>query len=178
MRDLDDILSECKKGNTGAAACLYNTFAARMFAVCLQYSRNKAEAEDNLQDGFIRVFTSLSQYRGKGSFEGWMRRIFINTALEKYRKDRCLQIVDTLPDMEANDITAEDVNLPASVLCGFVDELPEKYKLVFNLYVSEELTHKEIAQMLGISEGTSKSNLSRAREILKRKIKEYLKNER
>lgn len=147
-----------------------------MFAVCIQFSKDRMEAEDNLQEGFIKVFRSLGQYAGKGSFEGWMKRIFINTALEKFRKNRPMQLVEEFPDIEDTDIN-DDVLIPEEVLIEFVDQLPEKYKMVFNLYVTEEMSHKEIADLAGITEGTSKSNLSRAREILKRKVKEYLEHE-
>lgn len=147
-----------------------------MFAVCIHFSKNRAEAEDTLQDGFIKVFSSLGQYAGKGSFEGWMKRIFINTALEKFRKNHQLQLVEEFPDIEDEDI-ADDVIIPETVLNEFVQELPERYRLVFNLYVLEDMPHKDIAASLGITEGTSKSNLARAREILKRKVKEYLEYE-
>ena len=105
-----------------------------------------------------------------------MKRIFINTALEKFRKNRPLQLVEEFPDTETEDIE-ENVIIPEEVLSGFVNQLPEKYRLVFSLYVAEEMSHKEIAALAGITEGTSKSNLARAREILKRKVKEYLKHE-
>lgn len=147
-----------------------------MFAICIQFSKDRMEAEDNLQEGFIKVFRSLGQYTGKGSFEGWMKRIFINTALEKLRKNRPMQLVEEFPDIEDTDVD-DDVLIPEKVLIEFVDQLPEKYKLVFNLYVMEEMSHKEIAGLARITEGTSKSNLSRAREILKKKIKEYLDHE-
>lgn len=147
-----------------------------MFAVCIQFSKDRMEAEDNLQEGFIKVFRSLGQYAGKGSFEGWIKRIFINTALEKFRKNRPMQLVEEFPDIEDTDID-DDVLIPEEVLIEFVDQLPEKYKMVFNLYVTEEMSHKEIADLAGITEGTSKSNLSRARDILKRKVKEYLEHE-
>ena len=140
-----------------------------MFALCLRFSKDRADAEDTLQDGFIKIFTSIGQYTGKGSFEGWMKRIMINTAMEKFRKNSPLQIVE-------EDID-EEVSIPEEVLADFVNQLPERYKMVFNLYVIEEMSHKDIAALLGINEGTSKSNLARAREILKRKVKEYLDHE-
>ena len=159
---------------------MYKMFSPRMFAVCLQYSSSREEAEDNLQDGFIKVLESIGQYAGKGSFEGWMKRIFVNTALEKYRKNRPEQTVDELPDVadEEEEEGWGGMNIPSEVLFGFVEDLPERYRLVFNLYVMEDLPHKEIAKRLGITEGTSKSNLARAKEILKRKVLEYLENER
>ena len=135
-----------------------------------RFSKDRADAEDTLQDGFIKIFTSIGQYTGKGSFEGWMKRIMINTAMEKFRKNSPLQIVEELPEIE-------EVSMPEEVLADFVNQLPERYKMVFNLYVIEEMSHKDIAALLGINEGTSKSNLARAREILKRKVKEYLDHE-
>lgn len=174
MCKLEDITEGCRKKDRKAEEQLYRMFSARMFALCIRYSRDRTEAEDNLQDGFIRVFEAIEQYTGKGSLEGWMRRIFINTALEKYRKNRTLQLVEELPDTEFSDLE-EKTDIPGEVLSGYIEELPEKYKLVFNLYVGEEMQHKEIAAMMGISEGTSKSNLARAREILKKKVTEYLK---
>lgn len=176
MCKLDQIIDKCKNGERRAAEQLYKMFSAKMFAVCIQFSKDRAEAEDNLQDGFIKIFHSLGQYTGKGSFEGWMKRIFINTALEKFRKNRPLQLVEELPDIETEEIE-ENVIIPEEILTGFVDQLPEKYRFVFNLYVAEEMSHKEIAALAGITEGTSKSNLARARDILKRKVKEYLKHE-
>lgn len=177
MCKLDNIIEKCKKGNREAGEQLYKMFSAKMFAVCIHYSKDRAEAEDNLQDGFIKVFEAIGQYAGKGSFEGWMKRIFINIALEKYRKNRSIQLVEEFPDIEDTDVYDDDIHIPGEVLCEFVEQLPERYRLVFNLYVAEELQHKQIAAQTGISEGTSKSNLARAREILKRKVKEYLENE-
>lgn len=173
MCNLENIVEECRKKNRKAEERLYSLFAARMFALCIRYSRDRAEAEDNFQDGFVKVFESLEQYSGKGSFEGWMRRIFIHVALEKYRKKKPVRLVEEVPDTLMEE-TEEPVSIPEEVLFGFVEELPEKYKLVFNLYVGEELQHKEIAEIMGITEGTSKSNLARARDILRKKVKKYL----
>lgn len=176
MCTLDDILNKCKQGDRKAMERLYRAYATQMFTICVRYSRDQAEAEDNLQDGFIRVFESLGQYSGKGAFEGWMKRIFINTSLEKYRKNSPVRLLEELPDVQTDDIEEAPV-IPAEVLQSFVDELPEKYRWVFNLYAMEEMPHKEIASLSGITEGTSKSNLARAREILKKRINEYLKDE-
>ena len=164
MCNLDKIVDRCKKGDRKAGEQLYHMFSAKMFAVCIQYSKSREEAEDNLQDGFIKVLESIGQYKGKGSFEGWMKRIFINTALEG-------------PEVVDEDDVDDDMSIPPEVLFEFVNQLPEKYRLVFNLYVMEDMQHKEIAALLGISDGTSKSNLARAKEILKRKINAYLRDE-
>ena len=106
-----------------------------------------------------------------------MKRIFINTALEKFRKNRSVQVVEEVPEVVDEDDIDDEVNIPPEVLFEFVNQLPEKYRLVFNLYVMEDMQHKEIAALLGISDGTSKSNLARAKEILKRKINAYLRDE-
>ena len=174
MCNLDRIIDKCKEGDRQAAEKIYQIFSAKMFALCLRFSKDRADAEDTLQDGFIKIFTSIGQYTGKGSFEGWM---MINTAMEKFRKNPPLQIVEELPEIEDNEDIDEEVSIPEEVLADFVNQLPERYKMVFNLYVIEEMSHKDIAALLGINEGTSKSNLARAREILKRKVKEYLDHE-
>ena len=177
MCNLDRIIDKCKEGDRQAAEKIYQIFSAKMFALCLRFSKDRADAEDTLQDGFIKIFTSIGQYTGKGSFEGWMKRIMINTAMEKFRKNSPLQIVEELPEIEDNEDIDEEVSIPEEVLADFVNQLPERYKMVFNLYVIEEMSHKDIAALLGINEGTSKSNLARAREIIKRKVKEYLDHE-
>ena len=177
MCNLDRIIDKCKQGDRQAAEKIYQIFSAKMFALCLRFSKDRADAEDTLQDGFIKIFTSIGQYTGTGSFEGWMKRIMINTAMEKFRKNSPLQIVEELPEIEDNEDIDEEVSIPEEVLADFVNQLPERYKMVFNLYVIEEMSHKDIAALLGINEGTSKSNLARAREILKRKVKEYLDHE-
>ena len=177
MCNLDRIIDKCKEGDRQAAEKIYQIFSAKMFALCLRFSKDRADAEDTLQDGFIKIFTSIGQYTGKGSFEGLMKRIMINTAMEKFRKNSPLQIVEELPEIEDNEDIDEEVSIPEEVLADFVNQLPERYKMVFNLYVIEEMSHKDIAALLGINEGTSKSNLARAREILKRKVKEYLDHE-
>ena len=177
MCNLDRIIDKCKEGDRQAAEKIYQIFSAKMFALCLRFSKDRADAEDTLQDGFIKIFTSIGQYTGKGSCEGWMKRIMINTAMEKFRKNPPLQIVEELPEIEDNEDIDEEVSIPEEVLADFVNQLPERYKMVFNLYVIEEMSHKDIAALLGINEGTSKSNLARAREILKRKVKEYLDHE-
>lgn len=177
MCKLDHIIDKCKRGDRKAAEQLYRRFSAEMFGICLRFSANRAEAEDNLQDGFIRIFDAIHQYSGKGSFEGWMRRIFINIALEKFRKNRPFQLVDDVTELENEEDIDEDIRVPEEILTEYVEGLPERYRLVFNLYVVDEMQHKDIASMLGITEGTSKSNLARARDILKRKINEYLNHE-
>jgi RNA polymerase sigma-70 factor (ECF subfamily) len=131
-----------------------------------------------LQDSFITIFEKIEQYKNKGSFEGWLKRITINTALQKYREKAPLQIVDEI----SNEVEVEELNLEKTffnvdVLLGFIQQLPDRYRLIFNLYVLDNYSHKEIAEMLAISVGTSKSNLSRARKILKEKLESHQKEE-
>ena len=144
-------------------------FSPKLFALCLKYSRNTAEAEDNLHDAFLTIFKKMDHYNYKGSFEGWLKRITINTALQRYRKKDALNI---LKDDQLEDVTVEVDNdsIDIDTLLTLIQDLPDRYRLVFNLYVLDGYAHKEIATMLGISQGTSKSNLARARAILKDKI--------
>lgn len=142
-----------------------------MYGVCLRYSRDSSEAEDNLQEGFIRVFTRLDQFAFKGSFEGWMRRIMVNTALEKFRKKNQLYPVENMviyEDVSLSDDTISGIS--ADDLLKMIQKLPPRYRMVFNLYVIEGYSHQEIGVMMDISEGTSKSNLSRARIILQKRV--------
>ncbi|GET30003.1 DNA-directed RNA polymerase sigma-70 factor [Prolixibacter sp. SD074] len=144
-----------------------------MYGVCLRYSKDATEAEDNLQEGFIRVFTKIDQFGFRGSFEGWMRRIMVNTSLEKFRKQNNLYPVENITVYEGKQL-GEDLlaQITADELLQVVQELPAHYRMVFNLYAIEGYSHKEIGDKMGISEGTSKSNLSRARVILQKKVYE------
>ncbi|WP_046746087.1 RNA polymerase sigma factor [Kordia zhangzhouensis] len=171
---LEQLIYNCKNNNREAQAQLYKMFAKKLYGTCLKYSRNQVEAEDNLQDSFMVIFDKISQYNFKGSFEGWLRRVTVNTVLQKYRTKGIFEIVNerVLKDVPVT-VYEEDVSL--DYLLHIVQELPDRYRLVFNLYVLDEYSHKEIAEMLGISEGTSKSNLARARMILKNKIESFKK---
>lgn len=167
--ELKEIIQQCIKNETTAQERLYNLLSPKLFAVCLKYSRNYEEAQDNLQDGFLLLFNKLNQFQFKGSFEGWAKRIFINNILQKYRSPGILEIVtEDIPEME--DVEIENENVSLNFLLQIIQELPDRYRLVFNLYVFDDYSHKEIAEMLGINIGTSKSNLARARQILKDKI--------
>lgn len=135
----------------------------------LKYCRNEAEAEDNLHNAFIEIFTSIGKYKGEGSFEGWMKRITINKAVNSFKKTlQLVPVKDDLPDDVT--VTDEEMSLPADYILALVQQLPDQYRLVFNLYELDDYSHKEIAVMLSISENTSKSNLHRAKAILKEKI--------
>jgi RNA polymerase sigma-70 factor (ECF subfamily) len=142
----------------------------------LKYSRNYAEAQDNLQDGFLIIFDKIGQYNFKGSFEGWIKRIMVNNVLQQYRGISFLELInENIPDEP--DVT-DDENVPLDYLLKIIQELPDRYRLVFNLYVIDGYAHKDIAEMLSITTGTSKSNLARARIILREKLEGYtgLKN--
>ncbi|MFV0590418.1 MAG: RNA polymerase sigma factor [Draconibacterium sp.] len=151
---------------------LYRMFASKMFAVCLRYSRDNTEAEDNLQEGFIKVFSSIKSFRHEGSFEGWIRRIMVNVSLEKFRKQQVMYPVEDVSVFENEQYSDEIMDdISAQEILALIRELPPRYRMVFNLYVMEGMNHEEISREMGISKGTSKSNLARAREILKVKVK-------
>ena len=166
---VDELVNNCKKEKRKAQEELYHRYSPVLFGICLKYSRNKTEAEDSLHDCFMTIYNKIGQFNFKGSFEGWMKRIAVNTVLQKYRKERHLDVVsENYGDVEEVTYEQEEINL--SVLLNHIQELPNKYRVTFNLYVLDGYSHREISQMLGTSEGTSKSNLARARMILKEKI--------
>lgn len=170
---LQQIIEECKQQNAKAQETLYKEYSSVLFGICLKYSPNRAEAEDNLQDAFITIFKRIDQYQGKGSFEGWIKRITVNTALQKYRKKKVYDLTNE-ERIEAPDETdVATSSVPLDFLLKIIQELPERYRLVFNLYVLDGYSHKEIGEMMQISDGTSKSNLARARGILKTKVEAY-----
>ena len=157
---------------------IYKLYADVLFGISLKYSRNYQDAEDTLQDSFLIIFDKIKQYNNKGSFEGWLKRIVINTALQKYRKKNHLQLIKEVSDTEeVVEVDFEDTHLDIGFLLKLVQELPDKYRLVFNLYVLDSYSHREISKMLNISEGTSKSNLSRARKKLKEQLEKYQQRE-
>jgi len=173
--DLKDLINDCKNNNRKAQEQLYRLYSGKLFAVCLKYSRNYTEAQDNLQDGFLIIFQKIGQYSFKGSFDGWLKRVMINNVLQQYRNQTFLSLVneDIAEDCE---IELDEDEISLDYLLKIIQELPDRYRLVFNLYVIDGYSHAEIAEMLQINIGTSKSNLARGRMILKEKI-EQLKNE-
>lgn len=169
--DIRNIVQDCLAGQRQAQERLYKLLSPKMFALCLRYCKDYDEARDVLQEGFVKVFTKLEQFHFEGSFEGWVRRIMVNTAIEKLKFMKRSVSIEVIPE-KAEDL--EESELPPisqKEMLQMIQELPAQYKLVFNMYVFEELSHREIGEMLGISEGGSKSNLSRARAILQEKIK-------
>lgn len=173
--NVKQLVKDCLDGQSGAQEKLYRAFSAKMYALCLRYANNKDDASDILQDGFIKVFTKLHQFNHAGSLEGWIRRIIVNTALERFRRPVVEQrFTREIPDIPEDESTEMIMDIPESELLKFIQELSPQYRSVFNLYVIEEYSHKEIAEMMNISEGTSKSNLSRARLALQEKIARYM----
>lgn len=154
---------------------LYDRYAAKMYGVCLRYAANAEEAEDVLQEGFIKVFRKMATFRKEGSFEGWIRRIFVNTAIEHYRKKTYLQ---PITEQEENTVEGKYISvldkLAEKDIINLVQQLSPGYRTVFNMYVVEGYTHKQIAEQLGISEGTSKSQLSRAKQILQELVQTFI----
>lgn len=173
MTDTLEILIEgCIKEDPRSQEKLYRQFSAAMYGVCLQYASSEEDAQDILQDGFVKVFKKIGQVKEAKAFPGWIRRVMINTALERYRSQVVNQRMDEEPLLKnvlITDGVLDDLN--AEALVAMIMELPPRYRMVFNLYAIEGYSHKEIAEMLGISDGTSKSNLSRARSILQEKVK-------
>lgn len=167
------LIDSCIKGNRASQKALYDLLAARMFSVCMRYVGDRDLAQDVLQDGFVTLFTHLESYKGEGSFEGWARKIFVTTALMSLRKKDALKMSD---DLEvARGLKAETENQIQSLgykeLMSLIMELPPGFRTVFNLYALEGYSHKEIGEMLGISETTSRTQLSRARLWLQNRIK-------
>ena len=158
---------------------LYNRFAPKMYGVCLRYASNTEEAEDILQEGFIKIFNKINSYRGEGSFEGWIRRIFVNTAIEHFRKKTYMQ---PITETEENTVEGKYLSVLDSLaekdIIQLIQQLSPGYRTVFNMYVVEGYTHKQIGEILGISEGTSKSQLSRAKLILQDLVKTFIEKRR
>lgn len=175
--NLHILIRKCQENKREAQGEIYKLFSPQLFSVCLRYSNSYEDAQDTFQEGFITIFNKISQYRFQGSFEGWMRRIMVNACIEKHRNRNHLYVVneniisshDETEEPEAGEDAYE--NFSYEEILRLIQELPDRYRQVFNLYVLEEYSHQEIAEVLQISPGTSKSNLSRAREKLKEMIK-------
>ncbi|MDB5226104.1 MAG: polymerase sigma-70 factor [Bacteroidota bacterium] len=168
----NELIAGCRRNLREAQYKLYNLLSARMFSVCLRYAKNREAAEDLLQEGFVKVFVNIDKFRGEGSFEGWVRRIMVNTAVEHYRKSTKMYPMVNVEDVNRN-ITWEDSgdDLQLEDLMNMINKLSPGYRTIFNLYVVEGYSHREIGELLEISEGTSKSQLSRARYLLMDMVK-------
>ncbi len=172
----DSIIEGCVAGKRSAQSALYRKFASVMLAVCLRYAQNRDEAEDILQEAFLKIFQNIGTYRKEGSFEGWMKRIMINHALNYYRKNRKLPFHEDIETINETEIVDNDeqpaTHAPVSAekLVALIQLLPPGYRMVFNMYVFEEYSHKEISEALNISENTSKTQLLKARRMLRKKL--------
>lgn len=168
----NQLIDGCKNNNREAQYKLYNLLSGKMFAVCLRYAKNREAAEDILQEGFVKVYNNIDKFRAEGSFEGWVRRIVVNTAVEYYRKSAKMFMVTNIDDTNKELIWEETGNdLEVEDLMKLVNSLSTGYRTIFNLYVIEGYSHKEIAEKLDINEGTSKSQLARARYMLMEMVK-------
>jgi RNA polymerase sigma factor (sigma-70 family) len=170
-----EIITGCLKNNRKHQEMLYDRYAAVMYAICIRYTHNRDNALDILQDGFVKVFDRMSSFQGAGSFEGWMKKIFIHTAINYYHKVRHLsehfQDTTEIP-INISDQADAISKLSEKEILELIAALPDGYRIVFNLYVIEGYDHEEIAQLLGIASSTSRSQLLKARRVLQQKLKE------
>ncbi|MFT5890564.1 MAG: RNA polymerase sigma factor (sigma-70 family) [Dokdonia sp.] len=169
--DKTQLIAGCKKNDLAAQRLLFLKYKDLVYTSSLKYCRNKAEAEDNVHDVFIVIFETIHKYKNKGSFEGWIKRIAIHKAVDKFRQKKTTDLPYQIEsDSREVTIDKEYIDIPIDAIFEAIQELPERYRLVFNLYQLDDYSHKEIATMLSISVGTSKSNFHRAKQILKEKI--------
>lgn len=172
--DINTVIKGCAEGNAKSQRMLFDLFAPKMLTVCIRYTKNRMEAEDILQEGFIKLFEKVDTFSFQGSFEGWIKRIFINTALDHIRKEaknrKNVDVDNEFLNLESNAFILE--NIEADGLLKIINELPSGYKTVFNLFAIEGFSHKEIADLLKINENTSKSQYSRAKLFIQKKLEE------
>ena len=181
----DLIIGGCIDGKRKAFNMLYRKYSSALLGVCMRYAHDKADAEDILQEGFIKIFTRIRDYRAEGSFEGWMKRIMINTAIDHYQQHLKNYFLRNVEDLAEEDRFPEEddedrdlrpgADIPRETLMSFIQELPEGYRMVFNLFAMEGFGHKEIAERLDISENTSKTQLMKARRSLRKKLEGWMK---
>lgn len=179
---INEIIEGCIKGDRKSQQVLYKMFYGKMLGVCMRYSKDKDDALDILQEGFLKVFTNLRSYTSSGSFEGWMRKIMINTSLDSIKKNKFLiqgmdakYVEASVAETTDEDQNEEYLNISSSEIMKAIQQLSPAYRAVFGMYVVDGFSHREIAEQLGISEGSSKSNLSKARMHLKKILEERLK---
>lgn len=170
MLTTEELIKQCLKNNRNAQNELFQRYKDTLYFISLKYCRNEADAEDNLHDAFIAIFQKIKTYNNKGSFEGWMKRICIYKAIDKYKASKLanVEIGNNISD-ESNQID-DNPEVSLDILLNTIQELPDQYRLVFNLFQLDNFSHKEIAVLLNISEGTSKSNYHRAKLILRDKL--------
>lgn len=180
----EQIIEGCVEGRRKAHSLLYRKYASTMLGVCMRYCNNRADAEDVLQEGFIKVFSHISSFRKEGSFEGWIKRIMINAAIDNYQNNLKHYFHADVDEIDEYMVTGDtsghdpelpqDIDIPKEKLMEMIQQLPDGYRVVFNLYAIEGLVHKEIATLLGITENTSKTQLMKARRTLRKKLEAML----
>jgi RNA polymerase sigma-70 factor (ECF subfamily) len=175
-RSDQDILIGCLNGDRKSQEELYNKYAARMMAVCMRYTKSKEEAEDIFHEAFVKVFNHLNDFKLQNSFEGWIRRVMVNTAINHFHKNKAMKIVDDIDNHHNTFAEAPEIlgSLQNDELMQMISSLPTGYRMVFNMAVIEGYQHKEIAELLKINEGTSKSQLAKAKALLKRMIEKKM----
>jgi len=169
-QSLNRIWEGCLKNERKQQELLYKLLAPRMLAACMRYASDRDEAQDIMQEGFIKVFGSMHKYRGEGSLEGWIRRIMVHSAISRYRKQKPVILSDELPEGVTVHMSYNETGLEAKELLKMIDQLPTNYRNVFNLYAIEGYSHQEIGETLGITEMVSRTTLHRARGVLKDKL--------
>jgi RNA polymerase sigma-70 factor (ECF subfamily) len=178
MIDLSKIIEKCKSYDKKAQKELYDVYSPVLFGICLRYSDSTFEAEDVLQEGFIKIFTKINNFKGDGSFEGWMRKIIVNTAISNYHKNKkhnSVLNIDKVTETNDENSMFNSEEFTQEELFSVINNLPEGYKMVFNLYAVEGYKHKEIAELLNINENTSKSQYSRAKDKIKEALEQISK---
>jgi RNA polymerase sigma-70 factor (ECF subfamily) len=174
MTDYRKIIKKIQRNDKEVMVQIYEEFKNELFMAALKYSRNREDANDVLQDGFITIFKTCGSFKHQGSFEGWMKKIVIYTAINKYKETEKLQM--SINETLLREVYVEDETLssiPLDILLDYIQKLPHQYRLVFNLYEMDGHSHKDIAELLKISQGTSKSNLFRAKKLLQKQINSY-----
>jgi len=180
MLSEDQLIEKCKKQDRAAQKILYDRYAGLMLAICMRYVYERSEAEDILQEGFLKIFLKIGEFEGRGSFEGWLKRIFVNTAITHYHKSsKHNKNHYEISDVQENKFEKQKYNeaeFTRDELFNVVNSLPEGYRIVFNLYAIEGYKHKEIGKLLNIDINTSKSQYSRAKKLIRKKLN-HLKKE-
>ncbi len=170
MLDEKQLIAGCIKNNLASQKALYERYAGKMLVVCMRYTKDRPEAEDILQEAFFKVFANLSKFRAEGSFEGWIRRIMVNTALKHHRKIKMYAITSLEEARLHNEDASALSDIGYEELLDMIQKLPDRYRVVFNLYIMDGYTHEQIAKLCNIATGTSKSTLSRARVMLQQQL--------
>lgn len=174
MNNLNDIIKGCQKGSIAHQKELYCLYSKILFNLSLKYCTSFTEAEDNLHDSFIEIYSNINKYKNVGSFEGWMKKITINKAISKFKSSINFEPTENLIyPIQDTELEINQIDISLDKLLQLIHSLPNQYRLVFSLYELDQYSHKEIAEMLQISEGTSKSNLYKAKSILKKQIVEF-----